>query len=43
MGEAGWIHAQSMSWQHRADQMTTWYEEIVASNRVYGRCAYASL
>lgn len=43
MGEAGWIHAQSMSWQQHAEQMTRWYEEIVASNLVNGRYTYAAL
>jgi glycosyltransferase involved in cell wall biosynthesis len=43
MGEAGWIHAQSLSWQQQAKQMTRWYEEIVASNRVNGRYSYAAL
>jgi glycosyltransferase involved in cell wall biosynthesis len=43
MGEAGWIHAQSMSWQQHADQMSNWYEEIVATNRGNGRYSYAAL
>lgn len=43
MGEAGWTHAQSMGWQQRAEQMTEWYEEVVASYRGNGRYAYAAL
>jgi glycosyltransferase involved in cell wall biosynthesis len=43
MGEAGWIHAQSMSWQRQAEQMTRLYEEIVASKRINGRHSYAAL
>ena len=43
MGEAGWIYAQSMSWQQRAEQMTKWYEEVVAINRANGRYHYAAL
>lgn len=43
MGEAGWIHAQSMGWQQHAEQMTRWYEEVVVNYRGYGRYAYAAL
>jgi len=43
MGEAAWIHAQSMSWQQRTKQMTEWYEEVVANKRVNGRYSYAAL
>ena len=33
MGEAGWVKAQSMRWQHRAELMTGWYEEAVTTYR----------
>jgi glycosyltransferase involved in cell wall biosynthesis len=43
MGEAGWIHAQGMGWQQHADQMTRWYEEVVATYQRNGRYVYAAL
>jgi glycosyltransferase involved in cell wall biosynthesis len=43
MGEAGWIHAQSMGWQQHAEQMTRWYEEVVLSYRSNGRYVYAAV
>ena len=43
MGEAGWNYAQSMGWQQRAEEMTGYYEEVVASYRNNGRYAYAAL
>ena len=43
MGEKGWTHAQSMSWQHHAEQMTKWYEEIVASSSPNGHYRYAAV
>jgi glycosyltransferase involved in cell wall biosynthesis len=43
MGEAGWIHAQSMSWQLQAEQITRWYEEILAGSRTDQRPVYAAL
>lgn len=43
MGEAGWIYAQSMSWQGQVEQVTKWYEEILASSRATRRHVYAAL
>jgi glycosyltransferase involved in cell wall biosynthesis len=43
MGEAGWAHAQGMSWQQHAEQMTKLYEEIVSSSRVNERYVYATV
>lgn len=43
MGEAGWIHAQGMGWQQHADQMSKWYEEVVASYHGNERYVYAAL
>ncbi len=34
MGEAGWVKAQTMRWQHNADLMTVCYEEAVTTYRV---------
>ena len=31
MGEAGWVKAQGMRWQHRAELMSGWYEEAVTT------------
>jgi len=43
LGDAGWIHAQSLGWPRHAEQMTKWYEEAVASYRGDRRYAYAAL
>jgi glycosyltransferase involved in cell wall biosynthesis len=43
MGEAGWIYAQSLSWQRQVEQITRWYEEILASGRTTRRHVYAAL
>jgi hypothetical protein len=43
MGQAGWIHAQSMSWQRQAEQITKWYEEVIARSRINGQRTYAAL
>jgi glycosyltransferase involved in cell wall biosynthesis len=43
MGEAAWSQAQSMGWQQHAEQISEWYEEVVASHRSNGRYLYAAL
>jgi len=43
MGQAGWIHAQSMSWERQAEQITKWYEEVIARSRTNGQRTYAAL
>lgn len=44
MGEAGWAEAQRMGWNSKAEQMTRWYEEVVARHRNNGRrVSYAAL
>jgi glycosyltransferase involved in cell wall biosynthesis len=41
LGEHGWVHAQSLSWRQHAEQMTSWYEEVVASSRINREYTYA--
>lgn len=43
MGQAGWIHAQSMSWERQAEQITRWYEEVMARSQINGQSTYAAL
>ncbi|HVQ40495.1 MAG TPA: glycosyltransferase family 4 protein [Pyrinomonadaceae bacterium] len=43
MGEAAWVHAQSMGWQQHVEQMSEWYEEVVANHRSNGHYSYAAL
>ncbi len=43
MGDAAWVHAQGMGWPRHVEQMSEWYEEVVASYRSNGRYVYAAL
>lgn len=43
MAEAATAHAQTMSWNRHAEQMSEWYAEVLADTRVRAEYAYATI
>ena len=43
MAEAATAHAQTMSWNQHAEQMSAWYAEVLADTRIRAEYAYATV